>query len=33
MRRGARRLSTAFFPYGMGYFGALSVLAIVLHQR
>lgn len=33
VRRGAGLLAAAFFPYGMGCFGALSVLAIVLHQR
>jgi DHA1 family multidrug resistance protein-like MFS transporter len=33
IRRDARRLAAAFFPYSMGYFGALSTLAIVLHQR
>lgn len=33
VRRQALRLATAFFPYSMGYFGALTVLAIVLQQR
>jgi MFS transporter, DHA1 family, multidrug resistance protein len=33
VRRDARTLAIAFFPYSMGYFGALSVLAIVLQER